>query len=60
MKEMNQKTPRKCFNFRGRERNRVLSGVWVGVWVSVRLRSPSIAFYIYFMDEPITTPRPRL
>lgn len=27
MKEMNQKTPRKCVNFRGRERNRVFSGL---------------------------------
>ena len=42
MKEMNQKTPRKCFNFRGRERNRVLSGLGSGFQSgSDHLQSPS-------------------
>lgn len=42
MKEMNQKTPRKCFNFRGRERNRVLSGLGSGLQSgSDHLQSPS-------------------
>ena len=42
MKEMNQKTPRKCFNVRGRERNRVLSGLGSGFQSgSDHLQSPS-------------------